>query len=115
MDFPIQKLIKESLGVLSSDVWGPLTGRTSSMPPTTQTSEVLRQRETKTCSARPDIGPALAGPQLFTQRIDTVTLGDRVPLIVGENCHLIINLIRYSTLCRRCLQYDSIQQYHWHH
>ena len=43
MQIYIQKLLNGILGVLDSDVLGPNFGRTSGIPPTTKTSEVLRQ------------------------------------------------------------------------
>ena len=45
MQIYIQKLLNGILGVLDSDVLGPNFGRTSGIPPTTKTSEVLRQTE----------------------------------------------------------------------
>ena len=51
MQIYIQKLLNGILGVLDSDVLGPNFGRTSGIPPTTKTSEVLRQ-EIEVCLQR---------------------------------------------------------------
>ena len=52
MQIYIQKLLNGILGVLDSDVLGPNFGRTSGIPPTTKTSEVLRQWLSNTMSDR---------------------------------------------------------------